>query len=178
MTPKRSFFFRFPHQNSLHIYHFFPYALPDFNRTWKGSINISKISNFKIHTLNLSRGTWVFVSGQICVRKLVDEFLQLFVLKRLLIVSPFKTLSIDFKLVTLAAGPCCYVCCVSEEGMKYWYHHNRHLSGGFVVSFCYGHHWLWSDSAWLGQLYMKTNQGWAYRIPAIAVRESLNLSKQ
>jgi len=53
------------------------------------------------------------------VEKLADAFLQLFVLKRLLIVSPFKTLSIDIDLVTLAAGLCCYVRCVTEERTKY-----------------------------------------------------------
>jgi hypothetical protein len=74
------------------------------------------------------------------VEKLLDGFLQLFVLMRLLLVSLFKTLSIDINLMTLASGLCCYVLCVPEEKIfKYRYHHNRHLSDGTGVSLCYRH---------------------------------------
>ena len=73
-------------------------------------------------------------------------------------VSPFKTLSIDVNLITLAGGLCCYVRRVTAVRMKYWYHQNRHSSDGSVVS-CYRHQWLWADCSWLGQLYVKTNEG-------------------
>lgn len=43
VTPKFSFFFRFPHQNSLCIYLLSHTLCQILTKTWKGSMNISKI---------------------------------------------------------------------------------------------------------------------------------------
>jgi hypothetical protein len=47
VTPKCSFFFRFPHKNSLCIYLFSHTLCQILTKTWKGSINISKIPEYQ-----------------------------------------------------------------------------------------------------------------------------------